>query len=230
MQDLTVGTGAEVNTGDFISIVYEARLENGTVFDDSKQNTLFNNNTLTGVLSFVLGDNDAVIPGLNEGVAGMKEGGKRLVTIPHTLAYSGGIEGIVPSRATVIYEVELLERPTFEDVEIGNGQEVGITTTVEVLAEVFDDDVLIYDPYDPSTRVPIPYRFTIGRNHAIVSDSGFPRIIRNVVGLHHGLLGMKVGGIRNIMIPGQLAFGLDANSQGLPSGSLTIKVELLTAF
>lgn len=101
VEDLTVGTGAEAMAGENVSVHYTGWLTNGTKFDSSYDHG--------GPFSFPLGAGQ-VIKGWDEGVAGMKVGGKRRLTIPPELAYGsaevGG--GIIPPNSTLIFEVELL--------------------------------------------------------------------------------------------------------------------------
>lgn len=98
--DNVVGTGAEAKKGSRVSVHYTGKLENGKVFDSSRtRNTPF---------TFTLGAGE-VIEGWDKGIAGMKVGGKRTLTIPPALAYgSQGAGGVIPPDATLIFDVELL--------------------------------------------------------------------------------------------------------------------------
>ncbi len=101
IQDEVEGTGAEAVSGKKVTVNYKGTLENGTKFDSSyDRNQPF---------AFTLGTGE-VIKGWDEGVAGMKVGGKRKLTIPSALGYGeGGITGVIPGGATLIFEVELLK-------------------------------------------------------------------------------------------------------------------------
>ncbi len=101
IEDLVVGAGAAAKAGDTIRVHYTGWLENGTKFDSSLDSGQ--------PIEFVLGQG-RVIPGWEQGLAGMQVGGKRRLTIPPALGY--GIHGAgetIPPNATLIFEVELLE-------------------------------------------------------------------------------------------------------------------------
>ncbi len=99
-EDLVVGTGAEAVTGKMVEVHYTGTLLDGKKFDSSKdRNEPF---------GFKLGAG-MVIKGWDVGVAGMKVGGKRKLTIPSDMGYGDrGYPGVIPPRATLVFEVELL--------------------------------------------------------------------------------------------------------------------------
>jgi FKBP-type peptidyl-prolyl cis-trans isomerase len=98
--DLQEGQGEEARAGHNVSVHYTGWLENGTKFDSSHDRK--------SPFSFKLGGGQ-VIRGWDEGVAGMKVGGKRKLTIPSDLGYGArGAGGVIPGNATLIFEVELL--------------------------------------------------------------------------------------------------------------------------
>jgi len=99
IQDLVVGTGREAKKGDAVEVHYTGWLTDGKKFDSSAGR---------GPFSFDLGAGQ-VIAGWDRGVAGMKVGGKRKLTVPPELGYgSRGFPGVIPPQATLVFEVELL--------------------------------------------------------------------------------------------------------------------------
>ena len=99
-EDTREGTGANPRPGQTAVVHYTGWLTDGTKFDSSRdRNQSFD---------FVLGQKQ-VIPGWDEGVAGMKTGGKRTLIIPPQLGYGArGAGGVIPPNATLIFDVELL--------------------------------------------------------------------------------------------------------------------------
>jgi FKBP-type peptidyl-prolyl cis-trans isomerase len=98
-RDLTVGSGDVANPGDTVSVHYTGWLPNGQQFDSSRGGAPF---------QFHLGAG-RVIDGWDEGVAGMRIGGRRQLVIPSDLAYrEQGAGGVIPPGATLVFDVELL--------------------------------------------------------------------------------------------------------------------------
>jgi len=94
------GTGAQAQAGDNVAVHYTGTLADGTKFDSS-----FDRDE---PIEFVLGKG-AVIGGWDEGIALMKEGGKATLVIPPSLGYGGGgIPGVIPGDATLVFDVELV--------------------------------------------------------------------------------------------------------------------------
>jgi len=100
-EDLVEGDGPLAQAGQRVSVHYTGWLTDGTQFDSSvARNDPF---------QFALGKG-MVIRGWDEGVAGMKVGGKRKLTIPPQLGYGAqGAGGVIPPNATLVFEVELLD-------------------------------------------------------------------------------------------------------------------------
>lgn len=101
IEDITVGTGAQPKPGQTVTVHYEGRLTNGNIFDSSRERSK--------PFSFQLGAGQ-VIAGWDEGVATMRVGGKRKLTIPPDLAYGDkGFGDVIPPGSTLVFEVELLQ-------------------------------------------------------------------------------------------------------------------------
>lgn len=101
IQDLVLGQGDEAVSKQEVTVNYRGTLEDGTMFDQSYGRAPF---------TFLL-DGGQVIKGWDEGVQGMKVGGKRRLIIPAELGYgaTGTPGGPIPPNATLIFEVELLK-------------------------------------------------------------------------------------------------------------------------
>jgi peptidylprolyl isomerase len=101
--DVVVGQGTEARTNSYVTVNYTGTLTDGTQFDSSvgKAPLSF---TVDGSTPF------RVIDGWNEGVKGMKVGGKRHLVVPSNLGYGAqGAQGVIPPNATLLFDIELLE-------------------------------------------------------------------------------------------------------------------------
>ncbi|TKJ42262.1 peptidylprolyl isomerase [candidate division LCP-89 bacterium B3_LCP] len=99
-EDLVVGTGKVAEAGQTVLVHYTGWLLDGTKFDSSVDRG--------DKFEFPLGAH-RVIAGWDEGVAGMKEGGKRILIIPPELGYGSRDMGKIPPNSTLKFEVELFE-------------------------------------------------------------------------------------------------------------------------
>ncbi len=100
IEDIKQGTGAEATSGQQVTVHYVGTLTNGSKFDSSRDRGKG--------FSFQLGAGQ-VIKGWDKGVAGMKVGGVRKLTIPPALAYGDrGFPPVIPPGSTLVFEVELL--------------------------------------------------------------------------------------------------------------------------
>ncbi|WP_038330276.1 FKBP-type peptidyl-prolyl cis-trans isomerase [Kingella kingae] len=100
IEDVQEGTGKIAEKGKDITVHYTGYLTDGTKFDSS----LDRRQPLTITLGM-----GQVIRGWDEGFGGMKEGGKRKLTIPPEMGYgSRAVGGVIPANSTLIFEVELL--------------------------------------------------------------------------------------------------------------------------
>ncbi|MCA9608833.1 MAG: FKBP-type peptidyl-prolyl cis-trans isomerase [Myxococcales bacterium] len=100
IEDLVVGDGPEAKTGSSVAMHYTGRLTDGTKFDSSHDRGQ--------TFDFTLGQG-RVIKGWDEGIPGMRVGGKRRLTIPPEKAYGDrGSGNIIPPGSTLVFEVELV--------------------------------------------------------------------------------------------------------------------------
>lgn len=100
IEDLEAGSGDEAVSGARVTVHYTGWLEGGDKFESSHDRN--------DPFQFTLG-RGMVIRGWDEGVEGMKVGGKRQLTIPPQLGYgAAGAGGVIPPNATLVFDVELL--------------------------------------------------------------------------------------------------------------------------
>ncbi|HEX6040472.1 FKBP-type peptidyl-prolyl cis-trans isomerase [Longimicrobium sp.] len=97
-KDLTVGTGAVVQSGQTVSAYYKGWFPSGRSFEQLQPPS--------GAYPFILGVG-AVIKGWDQGIPGMKVGGKRLLVIPSDLAYGSAGRGSIPPNSILVFEVEI---------------------------------------------------------------------------------------------------------------------------
>lgn len=101
--EVEAGSGPAPKPGDVVAVHYTGMLTDGTVFDSSRESNQ--------PIQFPLGEG-RVIPGWDEGIAMMREGGKARLIIPPDLGYGeSGAGGVIPPNATLIFDVELVDVP-----------------------------------------------------------------------------------------------------------------------
>jgi FKBP-type peptidyl-prolyl cis-trans isomerase len=99
IEDIVVGTGATAAGGDVVTVNYVGTLTNGTKFDSSYDSGQ--------PYTFRIGAGQ-VIAGWDQGLPGMKVGGKRRLTIPPSLGYGNQAVGPIPANSTLVFEIELV--------------------------------------------------------------------------------------------------------------------------
>ena len=229
VEDLAVGDGDEAAAGDVVSVNYV-----GVLFSDGAQ---FDSSWERGQpIEFVLGAGE-VIPGWDQGVVGMKAGGQRRLVIPADLAYgeAGSASGAIGPGETLVFVVDLEEVtkiPGIEDIDLptdapaelviddrtqGDGVAAaeGDLLTVNYLGVALSTG----EVFDSSWARRSPYTFTLDPEQILP-------------GWVDGLVGMQVGGERQLTLPPDLAFGPDGSPNGAigPDETLVFLIELVDAF
>ena len=221
------GQGPAPQVGDVVAVHYRGQLEDGTEFDSS-----YNKGQ---PIRFALGQG-RVIPGWDEGIGLMNEGGKARLVIPPDLAYGEqGAGGVIPPNATLIFDVELVSveagspaAPTqveasdytetetglrYYDIEVGDGvtAEAGKTVTVQYTGWLENGQ-----KFDSSIDAGQPFALVLGAG-------------RVIPGWEEGVAGMKVGGKRQLVIPPELGYGAAGAGGGIipPNATLIFEIELL---
>lgn len=193
--DIVIGEGTiEIQPGHTLIVTFDGRLPDGTQFSHSDE--------LGGTFTFTLGVG-MVLDGWDTGLVGMREGGTRRLEIPAHLAFgsqglclSGEPECAVPPNTDVTYDVTLVEifdDVKVSDIEVGDGLEaqIGDLLAVEYQGTLpqYDDRLFGSSNIDGSIFV-----FHLGADEVID-------------GWDLGLVGMKAGGVRNLLIPPHLGYG-----------------------
>jgi FKBP-type peptidyl-prolyl cis-trans isomerase FkpA len=101
--DIQVGSGSSLAVGQKANIYYKVWLTNGTLVDQSPVSS----SGQPQPFSFVLGQHQVIL-GLEQGVAGMKVGGQRLVIVPPTVGYGAQGQGTIPANAVLVFDVQLV--------------------------------------------------------------------------------------------------------------------------
>lgn len=100
VDDITNGTGTVVKTGDTVTVNYIGMLKNGSVFDSSYAHG--------SPFTFTVGDGK-VIKGWDQGLVGMKVGGKRILVVPPALGYGSEATGPIPADSVLVFGIQLLD-------------------------------------------------------------------------------------------------------------------------
>jgi len=215
-KDTKVGNGETVKAGDTVTAHYTLWLYEGGKKGTKIQSSLDNGGQpITLQLS-----EDQVIKGWVQGIPGMKVGGTRELIIPPALAYGAQAagNGQIPANSTLYFEVQLvkIEKLEIKDTKVGTGPEVKVGDTLKVNYTGW-----LYVDGKKATQ----FDTSVGKAPFTVKIG-----IGNVIqGWDQGLIGMKAGGTRTLIIPPALGYGAQGSPPSIPANStLYFEVELIS--
>lgn len=208
--DLAAGKGAVAKKGDVVAVEYTGKLDSGRVFDTSSGK---------GPYAFQLGGGK-VIAGWEKGILGMKVGGKRKLVIPPELGYGSRSMGPIPANSRLTFEVKLLridpngtkQKIDFTDLKVGKGKPVKAGDRISVH---YRGTFLNGHKFDSSYDRSAPLKLKVGAGDVIK-------------GMDQGVLGMKAGGKRRLVVPFDLAYGKAGRPPVIPAMStLVFELDLI---
>lgn len=211
--DVVVGKGRVAQKGDLVYVLYNGTLKSGVQFDGNMLKS-------GSPYSFELGAG-RVIRGWDEGIVGMRVGGKRKLAIPDELAYAAQPPtDSIPANADLYFEVELLEvikrgeEAMYEkkDLKVGSGRTVKAGDLVEVTYKARLLNGRVFDDRSKPDQA-VTFRLS---NKKVKPDDKLP-----IAGIRVGLVGMKEGGTRELRLPPMIAFA-ERMPFGIPMGSFVI--------
>ena len=242
-RDLKVGAGEACPEGAKVKIHYTGWTQDGNVFDSSRSTGKF--------AEFEL---DGLIKGWQEGIPGMKKGGVRKLVIAPEKGYGSRSQPKIPANSTLTFEVELLgftapamarikarPRRSPAPTDLTKLSDGTLPTADDANLKPLGAGGLMYrdlkvgdgDEVTRGAEVVMDYVGWL-KSNGTVFDSSFKRseTFRSplgglIAGWQDGVPGMKVGGIRKLVIPAELAYGADGRP-GIPGGAtLVFEVEVL---
>jgi peptidylprolyl isomerase len=222
------GSGPKPQPGEIVTVHYTGKLEDGTVFDSSHNSG--------EPINFPLGMG-YVIPGWDEGIALMSQGGQATLVIPPALAYGEeGFGNVIPPNATLTFDVELVAiapgsptAPTAVDASSYITTEQGIKYVDLVAGDgpAATNGQLIVTHYTGWLEDGTKFDSSIDRGEPYSFNLGMGQVI---AGWDLGLRGMKVGATRQLVIPAQYAYGEEGYGGVIPpNATLIFEIELLEA-
>ncbi len=225
MEDFVIGTGAEVQAGQPVDVHYTGWTSTGIRFDSSLDRGK--------PFTFPLGQG-RVIKGWDEGLVGMKVGGKRRLTIPPEMGYGERQAGKIPPNSTLIFTVEVMKplpQPKPESAYAGAPKRTFTTeggTKVEVFAEGTGPEAKAGDSvsvhYTGKLKDDTVFDSSVPRKQPIDFPLGSGRVIK---GWDEGVAGMKVGELRRLTIPADQGYGPQAKGKIPANSELIFTVEMM---
>ena len=217
--DLEEGDGAAIKDKWLLAIDYTGWLYDPATPDNRGRE--FGSTSVEGPFSFRLGFG-LLIDGIEQGLVGMRVGGLRRIIVPPDLGFGAQGTSFVPGNATLLVEVELVDgaEVPFEivDLRAGEGEEATNGRSLSMAYHGWVYDLIAEgnkgNSFD-STTAEAPFTFTLGVGSVIA-------------GWDLGILGMRVGGRRRIVIPHDRAYGAAGRPPQIPAyATLLFDVELL---
>ncbi len=196
--DVVVGKGPAAKTADYVTVDYTGKLVSGKQFDSSIGRAPF---------PFILGAGQ-VIPGWDQGVVGMKVGGKRRLTVPSSMGYgaAGTPDGSIPGGATLVFDIECrkIDHVSVKVLKRGSGPAAKGRDSVQVLYAGRLKNGVEFDSSVKHGNQPLP--FEIGSRQL-------------VPGFSCATLGMRLGEKRTVTIPYAAAYGEQGRPPVIPAKS-----------
>ncbi len=215
--DLVPGNGLELTSGDYFSAHYR-----GWLYVDGQKGDEFDNSHARGEPLTVRLGRGQVIAGWDQGLVGMRVGGKRALIVPAELAFGARGSGKIPPHSPLMFEVELLDIPsvTYEVLTPAEGPVAAEGDQIEIhfTAWVVENGRKGRQ-FDSTRDRDQTFQFTLGVGHVLP-------------GLDLGVTGMRVGEVRMVTVPSVLAYGSQGRQQGgrevvPPAAVLLFEVELM---
>jgi peptidylprolyl isomerase len=205
IEDTHTGNGPEVTRYSSVLVDLRGMDSSGAVFSETAGHG--------PPMRFVIGS--APVRGLDLGLLGMKQGGGRRITIPPELAvFRGARPASAPADAELVYEVELLQVVSLEVEDLKSGSGRAVRTGDRVSVHYTGTLKANGQKFDSSLDRAQPFEFQVGGGQVIK-------------GWELGVVGMKVGGKRKLIIPADLAYGDHARGSIPPGSDLVFEIELL---
>ncbi|MBN9500208.1 MAG: FKBP-type peptidyl-prolyl cis-trans isomerase [Armatimonadetes bacterium] len=217
IEDIEPGKGYGANDGDLVTVLYRGTLADGTEFDGNMDASL-KPKADRDPFAVPLGAG-RVIPGWDQGLKGIKVGGVRKLSIPSKLGYGEQSQDKIPANSDLFFTVKCLnivkkgEEMVIDtkDTKQGTGAAVknGDKVTIHYVGTLLNGK-----KFDSSRDRNQPFEFKVGNGDV-------------VPGFDKGVLGMKKGGIRTVVIPPDAAYGARPTGSIPPNSVLQFEIELL---